>query len=319
MLKSQLKLTQQNKGFTLVEVLVAILLTTIFVAVAMQAVVLATVFKVRARKIAEATVWIQEDLEKVKNEAAKFQSTSLKTDATLGLPITVVSADDFVQNDTLKVGTDPTNYKITLITAITGGVQLTIEPLLKKNQAQGTAVVETTLFPYTSLKSDVSATTSVLPVSSVDGFVAGDTLSVGTDATSNSISIVTTTTNPPTLTLSAGLGTAQSIGAVVVKNTRCNPDVDSQAIGFAKLLWDKLLVAVPLSTANSNSAGKDLSKVPHTLTRTLNYRVDSSTNPIHPYNVLSLNYTVVPQSGGSAIANMTTEVTPDAVFQCTPQ
>lgn len=122
MLKSQLKLPQQNKGFTLVEVLVAILLTTIFVAVAMQAVVLATVFKVRARKIAEATIWIQEDLEKVKNEAAKFQSTSLKTDATLNSPtITVVSFDDFVQNDTLKVSTDPTNYKIQIITAITGG------------------------------------------------------------------------------------------------------------------------------------------------------------------------------------------------------
>lgn len=156
-------------------------------------------------------------------------------------------------------------------------------------------------------------------MSSVDGFVAGDALSVGTDATSNIISTITTNTTPPTLNLNAGLGTAQSIGAVVVKNTRCNPAVDSQAIGFAKLLWDKLLVAVPLSTANPNSAVKNISKVPHTLTRSLNYRLDSSANPVHPYNVLTLNYTVVPQSGGSAIANMTTEVTPDAVFQCTPQ
>jgi prepilin-type N-terminal cleavage/methylation domain-containing protein len=319
MFKPQPKLQQQNKGFTLVEVLVAILLTTLFVGVAMQAVVIATVFKARARKFAEATIWIQEDLEKVKNEAAKFQSTSLTSLANEGSSlITVASVDGFVQYDTLKVGTDPTIYTISTTSEIASTITIT-QPL-KKYQSQGAAVVETTVFPYTSLKSAANSGTTVLQVSSVNGFVIGDTLTVGTDATNNLISNINPSASPPTLTLSSpGLGTVQSKGAVVVKNTRCNPAVGSQNIGFAKLLWDKLLADVPLSAANPNNIVKNIVNKPYILTRTLNYRLDSSGNPIHPYNVLTLNYTVIPQSGGSAVATMNTEVIPDAVFQCTPQ
>lgn len=67
------KLPQQEQGFTLVEVLVAILVTTIFVAVSMQAIVLAAVFKTRAQEYAEATTWIQQDLENVKYQASRYK------------------------------------------------------------------------------------------------------------------------------------------------------------------------------------------------------------------------------------------------------
>jgi len=61
---------------------------------------------------AEATIWIQEDLEKVKYAAAKFQYTSLTTTANAGQgSINVASVDGFVVN-TLKVGSDFGTYTI---------------------------------------------------------------------------------------------------------------------------------------------------------------------------------------------------------------
>ena len=70
------KLPNQDQGFTLIEVLIAILIATIFVTVAMQMMVIATVFKVRAQEFSEATNWIQEDLEDVKFQASQYSDTS---------------------------------------------------------------------------------------------------------------------------------------------------------------------------------------------------------------------------------------------------
>lgn len=100
------KLPQQEQGFTLVEVLVAILITTLFVAVSMQAMVLAAVFKTRAQQYAEATTWIQEDLENVKYQASRYK------DETECAP-TIINdgyADGF-RDDLVKLG-DPTGLKI---------------------------------------------------------------------------------------------------------------------------------------------------------------------------------------------------------------
>lgn len=63
------KLSKQEQGFTLTEVLVAILITSVFVATAMQAVVIAAVMRVKAKQSAEAITWIQQDLENVRYQA----------------------------------------------------------------------------------------------------------------------------------------------------------------------------------------------------------------------------------------------------------
>jgi hypothetical protein len=57
-------------GFTLSEVLVAILLTTTFVAVAMQGMVVAMLLKSKALHVAEANRWIQADLEQIRSQIA---------------------------------------------------------------------------------------------------------------------------------------------------------------------------------------------------------------------------------------------------------
>ena len=60
-------------GFTLSEVLVAILLTTTFVAVAMQGMVVAMLLKSKALQVAEANRWVQADLERIRSQIALSQ------------------------------------------------------------------------------------------------------------------------------------------------------------------------------------------------------------------------------------------------------
>jgi prepilin-type N-terminal cleavage/methylation domain-containing protein len=71
----------QNRGFTLVEVLVGILVMAAFTGTAMQAIVSATAFKVKAEELSEATVWMQEDLELVRYQASKVAVVTDKCSA----------------------------------------------------------------------------------------------------------------------------------------------------------------------------------------------------------------------------------------------
>lgn len=76
MLKLKHKLLQQEQGFTLVEVLVAVLIVSILITTSMQAMIYSTVFKIRARQYTEATTWIQENLEFVKYQASNYSDSS---------------------------------------------------------------------------------------------------------------------------------------------------------------------------------------------------------------------------------------------------
>lgn len=58
-----------NQGFTMFEVLVAILVSSAFVLGTLQAMVINAVLQVRAERKAQASFWIQEDLEFVKAQA----------------------------------------------------------------------------------------------------------------------------------------------------------------------------------------------------------------------------------------------------------
>lgn len=152
MVKFNKRLKLAKQGFTLVEVLVAIVIATIFIGVAMQMTVFAALFKVKAQEYAEATTWIQEDLEnQVKYEADRlqFQQTTLATDAALAAstisintPSTTI-VNSFATNDTLRVGLDPTDYKITAVSGTGTTRTLTLSPALGKAQATNALVVAT--------------------------------------------------------------------------------------------------------------------------------------------------------------------------------
>lgn len=74
----KLKFCTIENGFTLVEVLVAVLLTTLFVATAMQAVAISALMKLRAREYSEAITWIQEDVETVKSISSNLAEDATK-------------------------------------------------------------------------------------------------------------------------------------------------------------------------------------------------------------------------------------------------
>lgn len=105
------KLPQQEQGFTLIEVLVAILITTVFVATTMQAMVIAAVFKARAKQYSEATNWIQEDLESVRQQATVLGYTTLSAIPTTNATtpptssLSVSSSSGFQVDNRLQIGT----------------------------------------------------------------------------------------------------------------------------------------------------------------------------------------------------------------------
>lgn len=244
------KLPKQDQGFTLVEVLVAILISTIFVAVSMQMMAIAAIFKVRAQEYAEATTWIQEDLENIKYEASNYQ--------------------------------------------------------------------------YTTLPNGANSTDSVLRVASVDGFVVGDTLIVGTDATSNTIAPDDSTVTPPKpgsdpatneITLTAPLGTSWLEGTPVVATTRC---IQTQTTGFADGLRDKITASVDDSNDEGIIGVVDIinpSKV--FISKTYRLRRTTTISDDSPFNLLKINYEVASTSSLNApIAKFYTEVIPNAALQC---
>ncbi len=59
-------------GFTLSEVILAILITTLFVAVGLQGMVVAMLLKSKALHLAEASRWVQADIEQIRSQLAQM-------------------------------------------------------------------------------------------------------------------------------------------------------------------------------------------------------------------------------------------------------
>ncbi len=75
-LKSKRKSISPDTGFTMVEVLIAILVSSAFVMGALQAMAIDAFFRVKAQQKAQANFWIQEELETVRAEAAALDDES---------------------------------------------------------------------------------------------------------------------------------------------------------------------------------------------------------------------------------------------------
>lgn len=110
------KLLEKEQGFTLIEVLIAILIATIFITVAMQAVVVAAIFKARAKEISEATIWIQQDLENLKQQTAIVGYTTISAAPTTALPslFSLSSTLGFASGNQLQISTATTTFSATV-------------------------------------------------------------------------------------------------------------------------------------------------------------------------------------------------------------
>lgn len=112
------KFPESDQGFTLFEVLISLLIAVMFVLTALQLMALATYAKVRAKEQAEATFWIQEDLENIKLEAKTY--STLSADAAAGATsISVNNPSDFNSGDTIILAGDSTYYTVSNISSNT--------------------------------------------------------------------------------------------------------------------------------------------------------------------------------------------------------
>lgn len=252
------KLSKQEQGFTMVEVLIAILIATIFVAVTMQMMAIAAMFKVRAQEYAEATAWIQEDLETVKFQASQIgsiQSMAASSD------LITVSYHDFTNGDQVVFVGDGT---------IAGG--------LSKN----------TTYYVRDVVRDIGTNTFTFKVASTAG---GSAIDLTSDSTGSLTSIAST----KCAATSDTTGYADSLRDLI--NDPSNLSLNGTEVPFSK---------------TSRLTNKQF-----TLTRTSTIPNDPiNPNKYKPYNVLYINYTVRPASGGDPVASSYTEVIPDAAIQC---
>ncbi len=130
-------LAPSHQGFSLLEVLVALLVISLFVNVAMTGLAVSAAFKSRARVSSEASTWIQEDLEAIRGLAAQL-SYSLAADAVTGQPTVVLaSTGGLAANDQIVVGTDSTIYTIQSI----NGNAVTLTTNLNTTQTANSRVV----------------------------------------------------------------------------------------------------------------------------------------------------------------------------------
>lgn len=299
-LKHKLKLVEE--GFTLTEVLVAILLTTLFVATAMHSVVISAVFKAHAREFAEATNWIQEDLEDVKSKADSFEYTSLTIAAiSESHSINVASVNNFAVNDSLKLDSDPINYTVT---GIIGTTTLNISPTLVIARSKGDAVVRTTRCKSSVLATAANSGVASIQVAAVNNFANSDTLKVGSDTTNYSITGINTTTQ--TLSITPILQKTYPQGAAVSV-------VKTLETGLADSLRDYIA-----SNINQTGETNSIEFLRQSKSTNKSYTVKKTITIVNdePYNKLKLNYNVFPSSGGLSVANFYTEVIPNAALQC---
>lgn len=142
--------TNQQEGFTLVEVLVSTVILTLFMATAMQGMVMTTVMKVKAKQLSEVNNWIQQDLEDVKAVASdKTQvphaNALLYEDAAQGdSTIKLTQLSGYRIGDALVIGSNTSSNAITDLQVLTDSdnntdyLEVTLRDPLSRDQFAGT-------------------------------------------------------------------------------------------------------------------------------------------------------------------------------------
>ena len=115
-----LKPYHSNKGFSLVEVIVGMLIALLFVTTSLQLMVYALVLASQGRGSSTAKNWIQEDLEQVKSLANSYKSTTLSSATTVGsTTLTVNWTTGFAAGDIVRIGSDPDDYTVSGVSGTT--------------------------------------------------------------------------------------------------------------------------------------------------------------------------------------------------------
>jgi prepilin-type N-terminal cleavage/methylation domain-containing protein len=95
-----------SQGFSLVEVMVAIMIAMIFLSITLQVLVSATVFRMRADQFDGSVNWIQEDLETVIGKAGRYEMGAVPYSAKCAATLNPADglAAGFINDATLGLG-----------------------------------------------------------------------------------------------------------------------------------------------------------------------------------------------------------------------
>jgi prepilin-type N-terminal cleavage/methylation domain-containing protein len=139
----QIPSKSSENGFSLVEVMVAILITTVFLVAGMQSFVSAVAFKTQARRTAQVTAWAQENMELIRQRAADqaqipFTSQALTAPVVANaMTILVGSTAGFRVGDSIVVGNDSVSNRVFSLSS----TQITLASALATPQRVGSFAI----------------------------------------------------------------------------------------------------------------------------------------------------------------------------------
>ena len=112
----------RQRGFTLLEVLVSMLIIVIFIGITMHLMVVASIFKARAEQYDRAVVWIQEDLEQAIAIAQQYEQNATPYSLRCNATIASSGLAAGLLNDPTGIGGTPKNFG----TRVFGGTTFTM-------------------------------------------------------------------------------------------------------------------------------------------------------------------------------------------------
>lgn len=105
-----LQLKKNQQGFTIIEVLVSMLIIVIFIAIALNLIVIAAIFKARAEQYDRAVVWIQEDLEQAIFIAQEYEQNATPYSPKCNATVASNGLAAGLLNDATGIGGTPKNF-----------------------------------------------------------------------------------------------------------------------------------------------------------------------------------------------------------------
>jgi prepilin-type N-terminal cleavage/methylation domain-containing protein len=302
-------------GFTLLEVLIAILVASLFFLLALQATSTGTFSKARALESSQVLKWIQNDVETLKYTASTYQLTKLTSSVGSGASlIPVASSADFKEGDNFRIATDTGDSTIYSVTSPQENAIGVAPPLKQPYDANNlVAIVSNKVATFLGSTDIAGSKKSQVTVTSTNGIQTQSELNLGAteDPTVYSVEDVK---GPQTLEVSPKLKKKTQVpGSTSVNVVRC--DAATKQTGLADGLRDRLMSTdesadssvFTIDTAKTKTAtGKQF-----TIQRTVTV-VNSA-----PFNLLQVSYNVTPPDGTpSPIKTFVTRVLPEVAFYC---
>ncbi|MCY7333088.1 MAG: type II secretion system GspH family protein [Pseudanabaena sp. CAN_BIN31] len=340
---------RQQHGFTLIEVIVAIVILSIFTLTALTALVAGLNLKLKAKLNNEATLLIQQDLELVRYTATQLGIETVTTvptapangigatiSGTTNLNLTILIADNnqgfpttATTGSQLTIGGETTAYTLTTIPT-SNATSLAVTVNLSKIYRRFSTISGSPLTLSTS--SPISSIT----VADASAFQSGDRIVIGPASGvifSAIVSSINTTTSPNTVSFaSLTPSTAQSyavgtrvtalprVGDVIPNTALCTniatSSIDSlkniAILGATSIVVTTTTTPSPLEVATASTVIFNQEEKPKREYRLTRKTTAASTTTLQM--VYGVRDTVF--STGTDLATLTTEVIPSVTFQC---